>query len=708
MHRIRFHAKIFSLALSVLLGLHAGVRAHAPAYKPQELLVKFRSQISAATEAGLQNAVETQQATAIGLGKVHRITLPRDVSVAQAITIYANHPDVLFAEPNYSLQPQMLPNDPDLDQQWGLHNIGQLIEGYVGRPGADLDANLAWDIARGSDTVVVAVLDTGCDYSHPELVANMWRNTAEIAGNGLDDDNNGFVDDYWGWDFSDNDDDPQDAAGHGTHIAGIIAAQGNNNIGISGVAWQTRILPVRFINAFDVGYTADAIAAIQYAVARGAKIINCSWGGSDYSTALRDEIANTDALFICAAGNLANNTDITAFYPAAYDADNIIAVAASDQMDRLTYFSNFGPTSVDVAAPGIRIYGLQNGRNTIWQDDFNDQDMDGWTTGGDADSWGVADPPGTTDAPALAVSPGLDYANNANMWAQLPNMDLSLASAPLLDFNIIGLSESNADYLYLEASVDGIHWSLPPQTMGNAILSGGISGTIPYWMPLRADMNPWEGESQLQLRLRFQSDDSTTQRGFFLDNFELTSAGTQETYTYKDGTSMAAAFVSGVAALLLSQDPELTVLDLKTIIEASVDVDLDLMDQVASGGRINALNALTLLEDLSLSATTAAADRIALSWTALAPLDSQVIIERRAKGQTDFETVAQVSATATAYEDISLAPDSTYYYRVYADTQDGRSGYSNQTLATTLAQTGGSSSSGGGSSGGCFIYLLTR
>lgn len=693
----------FITAGLVLLSLLEPTYAQAQQFKPHELLVKFKANVSSTSLAGVQNAASAQQVQTIGLGNIHRITLSPDVSVHQAMAIYANHPEVLFAEPNYRLKTQALPNDPDFDLQWALRNMGQVVAGYVGTPGADLESGPAWEITSGSSSVVVAVLDSGCDYNHPDLTANIWTNVNEIADNGIDDDNNGFVDDYYGWDFSDNDPDPQDGTGHGTHVAGIIAAQGNNNLGISGIAWQARIMPVRFIDTFNTGYTDDAIEAIRYAVAQGARIINCSWGSSDYSSALRDEMANSDALFICAAGNTATDTDITGFYPAGYDADNIIAVAASDQMDRLTYFSNFGKARVDVTAPGIRIYSLQNGRQTFWQDDFSDLSMAGWTTGGNGNTWGVSNPPATSDAPALATSPDQDYANDADMWAQTSAFDLRLDSTPELVFRLIGLSEAEADHLFIEASVDGINWSQPPLMIGSAIQNNGISGTVPYWMPAQADLNRWEKSPQLFLRMRFQSNSSVTQGGFYLDDFELTTAAVQNSYAFMDGTSMASAFVSGLAALIVSQNDTLTVLEIKTIIENSVDVDLDLVDQVASGGRVNAFNALTLLNDLSLSANTATADRITLSWDTLTPLDAGVMIERRTEGQADFETVAQVNADITQYDDRDVGSDATYYYRMQAHTQDGRSGYSNQTLATTLEQPG--SSSGGGSSGGCFIGL---
>ena len=295
---------------------------------------------------------------------------PLRLSVNDALTLYRNDPDVEFAEPNYLLSAQQQPDDPYFGQQWGLRNNGQAVSGYAGTMGADIDAVRAWELAECHGTAVVAVVDTGCDIGHPDLASGIWTNNGEIPGNGIDDDHNGYVDDVHGWDFVNNDNYPQDPAGHGTHVAGIIAARADNEMGVAGTCEQVRILPVRFMNAFDLGTVADAIRAIDYALSLGARIINCSWGGTSYSMALYNTIASADALFVCAAGNSGTNNDTSAFYPAAYALPNIISVAASDQMDHLASFSNFGLRSVHVAAPGIRIYSLAPGRYPLWTEEF--------------------------------------------------------------------------------------------------------------------------------------------------------------------------------------------------------------------------------------------------------------------------------------------------------------------------------------------------
>ena len=467
-------------------------------------------------------------------------------------------------------------------------------------------------------------------------------------------------------------------------------------------------MPLRFMDAFEMGTTADAIAAIHYALAQGATIINCSWGGSGYSSLLKQTMATAEALFICAAGNEAVDTDTTPFYPAAFDLANVISVAASDQMDQLAWFSNFGDHTVDVAAPGIRIYSLGNSRRILRQDDFSDPDLAAWQSGGDSPNWGVADPPQASGNRALAVSADGDYAPCMNAWIMAPPLDLSGAAAVTVDFHLIGSTEANADYLYLEVSADGSRWYARPLMKGSTIVNQGLSGAIPYWAPIKADLGPWDGNATVYLRFRFKSDGDMQSSGYFIDNLTVSAADAEPIYQFMSGTSMAAAFVSGVAALVSSANPLLNMTEIKTIIERSVDLDYDLFGEVATVGRINAYNALTLLNDLSLSAGFDGSDHVSLTWSGQTPLSSQVIVERRGEGQEAFSAVASVSSLETGYSDTNVSADSIYYYRVRAQTLDGRSGYSPQALADAAVQSASvnGGGSGGGGGGGCFVQML--
>jgi len=297
-----------------------------------------------------------------GLDRLQILKIPEDVDIDELIREINKDLIVEYAEPNYIVHTDVIPNDPRFSYLWGLHNTGQ----NGGTADADMDAPEAWNTQTGSSNVVIAVIDSGVYYNHPDLAANIWTNQGEIAGNGKDDDGNGYIDDIRGYDFANNDGNPIDDNGHGTHIAGTIGAVGNDGYGIAGVNWNVKIMPIKFLNSGGSGSTANAIKSIQYATMMGADIMSSSWGGGGYSLAMRDAIAAANEkgiLFVAAAGNSGRNSDAYPHYPASYDIPNIISVAATDNKDELASFSNYGATSVDLGAPGVSIYStvLNNG-----------------------------------------------------------------------------------------------------------------------------------------------------------------------------------------------------------------------------------------------------------------------------------------------------------------------------------------------------------
>jgi subtilisin family serine protease len=267
---------------------------------------------------------------------------------------------VAFAEPHFLYHVERTPDDY-AEYLWGLENTGL----NRGTEDADIDAFAAWDITTG-EGIVVAIIDTGVDASHPDLAPNMWVNPGEIAGNGRDDDGNGYVDDVNGWDFMGDDGEPDDLDGHGTHVAGTVAARGDDGYGVVGTAFGARIMGLKFLEGRRGGSTYDAAAAIHYAVNQGADVINASWAGPGYSTMLRNAInyaRSRGVVFVAAAGNEGNDNDRVSSYPANYDLGNVVSVAASDRNDRLASFSNYGDQSVDVAAPGDEIVSTVPGAN---------------------------------------------------------------------------------------------------------------------------------------------------------------------------------------------------------------------------------------------------------------------------------------------------------------------------------------------------------
>ena len=218
---------------------------------------------------------------------------------------------------NYQVSINVIPNDPQFSALWGLNNTGQTGGGFD----ADIDAAEAWDVEQGSDAVVVAVIDTGIDYNHQDLAANMWRNAGEIAGNGIDDDLNGFVDDVYGYDFINNDGNPMDDHSHGTHVAGTIGAVGNNNLGIVGVSHEVSLMALKFLGANGSGWTTDAARAVDYAVSMGADIMNASFGGGGFSSVMNDALNRANqagVLFVAAAGNNFGNNNLNPHYPQSH------------------------------------------------------------------------------------------------------------------------------------------------------------------------------------------------------------------------------------------------------------------------------------------------------------------------------------------------------------------------------------------------------
>jgi hypothetical protein len=364
---------ILLAVLAGVLALGGPVSQAAPAKRPTpqtvpgELLVGFRSDVSAADQQKILKAAGADEKTSFK--KIHgSLAHVASGDVDAAIAKLQQDPRVRYAEPNYVITIAALPNDPAFGNTWGLNNTGQTINGSPGTPDADIDAPEAWNVTTGSSNVTVAVIDTGVDWSHPDLSSQIWINPGEncpgCRNDGIDNDHNGFVDDWHGWDFANNDNNPTDDHGHGTHVAGTIGAAGNNGTGVAGVNWTVKIMPVKFLNAQGSGTDANAVSAILYAAQNGANVMNNSWADNVYSQALADAITVADqhnSLFVAAAGNNGTDNDSSPTYPASYDMPNVVAVAATDNTDNRAFFSNVGRRSVDLGAPGVDIYSTWPG-----------------------------------------------------------------------------------------------------------------------------------------------------------------------------------------------------------------------------------------------------------------------------------------------------------------------------------------------------------
>ncbi|MFP5576771.1 MAG: S8 family serine peptidase [Acidimicrobiia bacterium] len=351
---------------------NAAPPAVEPAAVPDQLLVGYDIGTSAAERADARGQAGARRLEDVVRGGADRravelVALPSGSDRGAAIRRFEQNPNVAYAEPNWIVTHQSETNDPYYtgNQLWGMYGDGTSPANQYGS-----QAGEAWAAGNtGSDSVVVGVIDEGIDISHPDLATNIWVNPGEVAGNRVDDDQNGFVDDVNGWDFANNDASVYDGTGddHGTHVAGTIAGIGGNEQGVAGVAWNAKLISAKFLGP-NGGYTDDAVQAVDYLTdlkKRGVNVVasNNSWGGGGYSQALYDAIgrANTaGVLFVAAAGNggrdqVGDNNDATPHYPSSYTNANIIAVASITSSGGRSSFSNYGATSVDLGAPGSGI-----------------------------------------------------------------------------------------------------------------------------------------------------------------------------------------------------------------------------------------------------------------------------------------------------------------------------------------------------------------
>ncbi len=368
-----------ALAMSAQAGLHHA-KNQGPEIVPGEILVKFKTGKRTQWLSAKGALGEEKESFDVSFGEFSRIVISEKTDMQAALQALNNDPAVEYAEPNFVYKaidfqaqaPQReyftrnITQDPKFGDLWGLVNTGD-NEPAGGRgnssssgvAGADINALAAWDITKGSSDVKIAVIDTGVDYNHPDLANNIWTNYAELNGQaGVDDDGNGYIDDIHGYDFANNDGDPMDGNGHGTHCSGTIAAEHDNGVGIAGVMAHASIVAVKFLTDQGSGSTADAVKAVDYATKMNVDLMSNSWGGGGASQALKEAIeAAKDAgiVFTAAAGNSATNNNSKPHYPSNYDVSNVISVAAHNYNDGLASFSCYGSETVHVAAPGRNI-----------------------------------------------------------------------------------------------------------------------------------------------------------------------------------------------------------------------------------------------------------------------------------------------------------------------------------------------------------------
>lgn len=572
-------------------------------YKEGEVLVKFKKEVSRANIASMtakrgMSVMKEFKVLSERRGQAYTLIKSDNLKTKDIIQQIQHDPAVEAVSPNYERRISITPNDPFFNNLWGLNNTGQDVPDYgPGTADADIDTPEAWDINTGASNAVVADIDSGVDYTHADLAANMWLNPGEIAGNGIDDDGNGYVDDVHGIDRANYDTDPMDDNGHGTHTAGTMAAVGNNNLGVAGVNWQAKIMALKFINADGAGYDDAAITCIEYAIYEklyhnvNVVALNASWGGPDDDQVLKDAIEDAGSagiLFCAAAGNDGINNDLTPSYPASYDLPNIIAVAASDHNDQLTAWSNYGATSVDLAAPGDSIlstYPGCSGGDTIFFDDM-ESGSGNWITGGTNNTWSISTEEYVSPTHAWSDSPGSYYSNNTNSRLEL-NHDIDLSSySGTVTFYFYGafFLEENYDYLFVDISADsGATW----------VPYGYLTGLIGGWYYIPSDMPNEFKTPHFRLRFWLSTDFILNYDGVYLDDVGLISCQQSNNYAYLPGTSMATPHVTGACALVAAQYPDESVEDRKNRILTAVDPKPALTGKVLTGGRLNVYNAFS-------------------------------------------------------------------------------------------------------------------
>lgn len=613
-------------------------------YKEGELLVKFKSGVLATSSLKTHQSIGATSLKKFSVvPNLEHVKLPEGLSVRDAITKYMNDPSVEYAEPNYIKRALVIPNDTHFSLQWALQNTGQSVKGINGTAGSDIHATAAWDITTGNAGVIVAVLDTGIDFSHPDFIHP--DQSSNISNNGSN--------------FVDTSKPPIDDNGHGTHVSGIIGAVGNNGIGIAGLMWSVQLMPLKFLDATGSGTIADEIAAIGFAVAHGAKIMNASFAGPDFSNPEYGAISsasNAGILLMAAAGNEDADNDSVPSYPASFSnpkdpklvkfnlpaLPNIISVTATDQSDSLSFFSNFGLNSVQVAAPGVNIL------STI------PLNLPPCTFHSFASNYDFCS--GTSQAtPHVSGLAGL-------LYSVYPNFTYSQIRGTILRY------------------VDNL------STLNNKIQTGGRINAYKALSSLLTPTNLSAGPaSSSQISLTW-TDNATGEDGYKIERKSSGGDFIQIATTGPGSTSFTDSTLS-----------EVTLYTFRVRAFNTIPADSSFSNEASATTPLN--------PPTNLTATAASTSQVNLVWTDNSQSEEGYKIERKGPADADFVQIAQAGPNIATFSDSGLNASTTYTYRVRAfNTVTGNSAYSGEASATTLSSTPSPPPPAqGGGGGGCSI-----
>jgi len=593
------------------------------AFSSDRVIVQWAPGANRAERAEARAEAETEFATDLGDRAFQLVEVERGQTAAAAVRSLEADPAVAVAERDSYRAPDAAPNDPLFGQLWGLRNTGAGIAGFSGAlAGADIDVLGAWARTVGDPGIVVADIDSGYRFEHPDLAAVTWTNPGEIPGNGNDDDSNGVIDDVNGADFigadgeapqvdGDPTDDDLITGGHGVHTAGTIAAAGDDAIGVSGVAQDVSLMPLRVCSRFpdenkSLCSTAAIVAAINYAAAKGARVANLSLGSTNFApTEVNAIAAHPETLYVVSAGNDGTDNDAAVppgehHYPCDYEPtvdavppaaiDNVLCVAATDQADGLAGFSNWGATSVDLGAPGTEILSTYSFTQPLTED-FSGMDF--------ALNW-----------PATGVDGGFERSDEGPLTsfgttdaigAPAADSERETTSTPVTVAPNAGCRLSQTRHV--ERGADGL-FRYSVLLDGTEIVEAKPNDSPGAGLERRFINLPpaFNAGGEVRVRFRFTTGaDPEADSGVWLDDISISCAeplGQSSGYAFLQGTSMAAPQVSGAAALLFSLRPSASVTQVREALLAGVDPVASLAGKTVSGGRLDASRAMDALEEM--------------------------------------------------------------------------------------------------------------
>lgn len=586
----RISAALLALAFScaeAAPALTPGSNSTRLHYVPGEILVKFKPTSSPLMRQQSLAAFARHDAQTLSSDGLVRVRLAPGETVDTAITAHAGDPAIEYAQPNFIYHTLNTPADTFYSQMWGLNNTAQTVAtgSYATNnpppvAGSDIDAQSAWDLNTDCSTMTVAVVDTGINYNHDDLSANMWDGGVSYPNHG--------------YDFIANDNDPMDLNGHGSHVAGTIGAQGNNALGSTGICWNASLMAVRVLDAAGYGTTLGITQGINFAVANGARVINMSLGGGGFDALMNSAISNArdnNVVVVVAAGNDNSDNDLTPAYPCSYTQDNLICVAALDQGFARASFSNYGASSVDVGAPGtntLSTWPLNDGIR-VFLDNFSTGNTN-WSFEPTTDIWAVTQQTYGNPTNVMSDPSGFEnnYASNKDYTAYR-NFNFTGADVAVLEYEADFSVRDVGDSFNLVYSASGV-----PSTVIEGFENTSTDLSLIY-LANEVPGSCMGGSCNLGFNLHSDAD-GITDFGVELGAVALTTyAFNNSRYNTINGTSMATPHAAGIAALVWSYNPSFSYREVVNAVKYG-GVNVSALDGISSTGKaVNARGALVYI-----------------------------------------------------------------------------------------------------------------